>query len=177
MKRVAELERKLINYRMEYLLSCKILSLDYELTENQVYLDLKSGASFAVKNYKTIDHLIQNLSQLCCQAVLLVVSGIYLLFAYPILLILILIGTVGQIYLNNRLNGELSPFFQKLFPINRRFDWLNSLKLDLGRQKDIRLFGMKDLLYRKIEKYNQDTCVIFGEMNDVTYKTEAVVIL
>lgn len=36
MKRVAELERKLINYRMEYLLSCKILSLDYELTENQV---------------------------------------------------------------------------------------------------------------------------------------------
>jgi len=170
-KNSAEAERKIINYKIEYLISVKILSVEYELTEKQKFLDLKSGACFAVKNYKSIDNLIQCMSNILCQIVILVVSGGYLIFSYPVLLILMVVGVMSQMYLNCSLNKKLGVYFEKLFPINRRFEWLNSLKMNLGRQKDIRLFDMKDMILRKIAKYNLSTCKIFGNMNDLTYKS------
>lgn len=170
-KKAAEVERKVINYKVEYLLSSKILSIDFEMSENQEYLNLKSGACFAVKNYKSIDNLLLSISNIFCQIIVLIISGVYLIFNYPILIILMLVGVIGQFFFNSRLNKKLSKYFEKLFPINRRFDWLNSLKFDLGKQKDIRLFGMKDMILRKISKYNKETCNIFLQMNDLTYKS------
>lgn len=160
-----------INDRVECLLSDKLITIDYSLLEDKAFLDEKSGATFSVKNYKTIDTLIQGLSTLLCQAIVLIFSCSYILFSHPFLLILISGSFILQLAFNRTLNKKLEPYFSNLFPINRRFQWLSSLKFNISRQKDIRMFQMADLINKKARQYNCTTCNIFDEMNKLTCKS------
>lgn len=170
-KRLTQNECRCINHRVECLLSEKLILADYPFLEDKTFLDEKSGATFSVKNYKTIDTLLQGLSTLLCQAVVLVFSGSYLLLSHPLLLALILTGFLLQIMINRKLNKTLDPYFADLFPINRRFRWLSSLKLDISRQKDIRMHKKTELIDKKARQYNDLTCGIFDEMNKITCKS------
>lgn len=167
----ADTERKMINNRVLYLLAEKALKVSYKRNEEEEFLERKGGAEFSVRNYKSIDELIQCVSEILCEIVVLLVSGVFFIFQVPFLFVLILLGVIGQTIWNNNLNKKLEPYFHRLFPINRRFEWLSALKLDLGRQKDIRQFEMEDMITGKIGQYNKQTGEIFGEMNDLTYKT------
>lgn len=139
---LSEIERKKINSRMEYLIARKAMAVDYLKNEEQEFLDLKSGADFTIRKYQSIDVLIKCGGDLLCEIFILMASGIYFFIQFPILLVLIIMGIVFQTLLNNRLNERLEVYFHNLFPINRRFEWFSNLKLDLGRQKDIRQFQM-----------------------------------
>ncbi|MCM1104644.1 MAG: ABC transporter ATP-binding protein/permease [Clostridium sp.] len=168
-------ECRCINDRVEFLLSEKLISIDYLFLENQTFLDEKSGATFSIKNYKAIDTLIQCLSTLLCQIIVLLLSGSYLLLSHPLLLFLVFISFLLQLFVNQKLNEKLDPFFNNLFPINRRFRWLSSLKFDVSRQKDIRMHHMIDLIDEKARYYNQMTCNTFSEMNQITWKSSIAI--
>lgn len=170
-KKRAEYERKLINCRIEYRLSEKMLSAPFAKSQSKTWLDKKSGACFSVEKYKTVDQLLRAFNTIFCQCIVLIFGGSYLLFSNPILLGILLLMVGVQVIVNRWLNNQLRSYFKNLFPINRRFEWLSHLKTDLGRQKDIRVFHMKDMILQKMSNYNQETCAIFQEMNDITYRS------
>lgn len=170
-KMMSKNECHCMNDRVECLLSEKLLSIDYKFLEDQTFLDEKSGATFSIKNYKTIDTLVQCLSTLFCQIVVLFFSGAYLLLSHPLLLLLVFISFLFQLLANRKANEKLGPYFNHLFPINRRFRWLSSLKFDVSRQKDIRMYHMAELIDEKARYYNRLTCNTFDEMNRITWKS------
>lgn len=170
-KKRAEYERKLINDRIEYRLAEKMLFVDFAKSQNDAWQDKKSGACFSVEKYKTVDQLLQSFRTIFCQCVVLIFGGSYMLFQNPVLLAILLVTVGVQTAVNWRLNKRLGPYFETLFSVNRRFEWLSHLKTDPGRQKDIRIFQMKDMILKKIADYNQETCATFQKMNDITYQS------
>lgn len=173
-KKRAEYERTLINNKIEYRLSEKMLSVEFAKSQNGNWLDKKSGACFAVEKYKTVDQLLRVFSTILCQCIILIFGGSYLLFSNHVLLGILILTVILQTVINRRLNNRLELYFKNLFPINRRFEWLSHLKIDLGRQKDIRLFHMKEMILKKISNFNKKICGIFQEMNDITYKSNII---
>lgn len=118
------------------------------------------------------DHFIMRIRMKLMNDLNQKVSGVYFFVQFPVLLVLIIMGIVFQTFLNNRLNARLEVYFNNLFSINRRFEWFSNLKLDLGRQKDIRQFQMQDFIVKKIDICNENTGNIFAEMNRITCQTD-----
>ncbi len=159
-----------VNRKLEAMLTEKFVWVDYRQMENPEYLDLKSGASFAITNYKVIDNLMQGVIAVICECVVLVFSGAYLLFKYPVLLLLLGGNFLLQLLVNRKLNRRLASFFENMFPVNRRFRWLSSIKYDISRQKDIRQFHMEEMIEKKIDTYHLETQTLFKKMNHLTCK-------
>ncbi|KSV60732.1 ABC transporter ATP-binding protein [Acetivibrio ethanolgignens] len=168
-------ECKYVNWKLEMKLSKKFVDVDYLKTEDPDFLDLKTGASFSIINYNTIENLIKGLILLISQSIVLIWSGFFLLTSYPILLLFVIGSFLLQIIINSKMNGKLCIYFEKLFPINRRFNWINSTKYDLERQKDVRLNGMEGVLERKMKAYNQETYSLFHKMNATTLSYNCLV--
>lgn len=169
-KRRMDDERILMNLKLEQLLADKLLRVEYALLDDPNFLDLKSGASFAVSSYKAVQNALGHLTSVVNALILIAVSAGYLIAANPLLLLILLLGMIGQTWLAGRLNEKLSDFFKNLYTINRKFNWFSSLKTDLKYQKDIRLFQMERMILDKTEAYNRETTAIFGRMNDATFQ-------
>ena len=73
------------------------------------------------------------------------------------------------------MNRKLEEYFIQLFPINRRYNWLNNLKYDLVKQKDIRIYHLQNLIDKKTDIYNKKTLNMFSEMNNCTFRYASLV--
>ncbi len=173
--KLMDIECTYLNYRLESMLAEKFVSINYELMQNTTFLDLKSGASFAITKYRIIENLIKGSISLLSEIILLICSGCYLVINYPVLLVLIIISFGLHIFVNSQMNRKLEEYFIQLFPINRRYNWLNNLKYDLVKQKDIRIYHLQNLIDKKTDIYNKKTLNMFSEMNNCTFRYASLV--
>lgn len=165
-------ERSNINLSAEKLISEKLLSLEFSTLEDPNVLELKSGASYAILSYKTLENTLKHLKELFGSIFIVIVSSVYLISNNTLIMLILTCGTIMHLILSNRLSNKLSIYFKGLYKINRKFDWFSSLKTNLFYQKDIRIFKMENMLVGKIAEYNEETTKTFSKMNDLTFANE-----
>lgn len=168
MEKMMQIECTNVNNRLEELLAEKFTHVNYAYLQNADFLNLHAGAHFALENYKTAENLMKAAVSIVCQSVVLLSGGGYLLFKYPVVVAFLAVGFCGQFFVNVILNKKLEIFFGRLFPVNRRYRWLNSLKFDASRQKDIRAYHMEMQIENKLDQYNNESLALFKKMNRIS---------
>ncbi len=163
-KRFMEVESVKTSEGMEKLMSEKIMNLEYSYLENPYYLDLKERAAFTIQNQGAIAGLINHGAQVLSNgATLIGLIGI-LLSLGPVLFIVLVIGIVICILIYAGVSKDQTNFMQELIPINRRFGYYFNLAFEKEVQKDIRLYGMSDMIGNRIVDFSNDTCDIFEKL-------------
>ncbi len=163
-KRFMEVESVKTSEGMEKLMSEKIMNLEYSYLENPYYLDLKERAAFTIQNQGAIAGLINHGAQVLSNgATLIGLIGI-LLSLGPVLFIVLVIGIVICILIYAGVSKDQTNFMQELIPINRRFGYYFNLAFGKEVQKDIRLYGMSDMIGNRIVDFSNDTCDIFEKL-------------
>lgn len=157
-----------VNFRLERMLAEKFTHIPYAYMQDAEFLNLHSGAHFALVNYKSVENLMKAAVSIVCQSLVLLLGGGFLLFKFPILVLFLASGFGVQFLINAKLNEKLEVFFNQLFPINRRYRWLNSLKFDASRQKDIRAYHMETQIENKLAQYNKESSMQFSAMNHIS---------
>lgn len=162
--------RNIINFKFEKMLNEKLLDVEYLYMEDPEFLDLKSGASYALSSYKAIQNVLDSITHIISTLILLLISGVYMIVQNIYLIVILVIGVIIETHFANRINGKLQSYFEMLYMTNRKFDWYNGLKKNHTYQKDIRLFRMEKVITRKIEDFNIQTTKMFAKMNDITFE-------
>lgn len=160
--------RKILNLKAEIFLAEKLLKADYSLFDEEDFLDSVSASTHGLKAYTVLENAVLYLSKAIESFFIMLVIMIYMLFMSPFILLFFIIEVSLQMLINKKFNDSLEVFFQNLFPINRRFEFLIGLKFDLDKQKDIRAFNMIQMILGKTTHYNKKTIRLFDEMNKKT---------
>ena len=143
---------------MMKIMSEKIMNLEYSYLENPTYLDLKERAVFAVNNQNVISNLIIMMADVLSKGTTLVGLMVILITLGPVLLIALVIGIVLALLIYAGLAGTQMKFMQELIPINRRFGYYFNLAFEKEPQKDIRLYGMADMIADRTCEFSNETC-------------------
>ena len=143
---------------MMKIMSEKIMNLEYSYLENPTYLDLKERAVFAVNNQNVISYLIIMLADVLSKGTTLVGLMVILITLGPVLLIALVVGIVLALLIYAGLAGTQMKFMQELIPINRRFGYYFNLAFEKETQKDIRLYGMADMIADRTCEFSNETC-------------------
>ena len=143
---------------MMKIMSEKIMNLEYSYLENPTYLDLKERAVFAVNNQNVISNLIIMMADVLSKGTTLVGLMVILITLGPVLLIALVVGIVLALLIYAGLAGTQMKFMQELIPINRRFGYYFNLAFEKEPQKDIRLYGMADMIADRTCEFSNETC-------------------
>ncbi len=157
------LQEKAGNEMMK-LMSEKIMNLEYSYLENPTYLDLKERAVFTIQNQNAINVLINAVFQTLGQA--LTMTGMIAILATlgPVLIVVLVVGTLLMLLIYAGVSKTQMKVMQEIVPINRRFGYYLNLGTEKEAQKDIRLYGMADMITDRTMKFSCDTCDLFDSM-------------
>lgn len=155
---------------MMKLMSEKIMNLEYSYLENPQYLDLKERAVFAIHNQNAIENMVNIIFQVVGQAFTMVGMLVILATLGPVLITVLALGIVVSLLIYGRVSKYQMQVMQEIIPINRRFGYYLSLANDKEVQKDIRLYGMSDMITGRIMKFSHETCDVFENMQVRTGK-------
>lgn len=155
---------------MMKLMSEKIMNLEYSYLENPQYLDLKERAVFAIHNQNAIENMVNIIFQVVGQAFTMVGMIVILATLGPVLITVLALGIVVSLLIYGRVSKYQMQVMQEIIPINRRFGYYLSLANDKEVQKDIRLYGMSDMITGRIMKFSHETCDVFENMQVRTGK-------
>jgi len=155
---------------MMKLMSEKIMNLEYSYLENPMYLDLKERAVFAIQNQNAIENMVNIIFQVVGQAFTMVSMIVILATLGPVLIVVLVLGIVVSLLIYGRVSKHQMQVMQEIIPINRRFGYYASLAEDKAVQKDIRLYGMSDMITGRIMKFSHETCDVFENMQVRTGK-------
>lgn len=152
------------------LMSEKIMNLEYSYLENPKYLDLKERAVFAIQNQNAIAGVVEIIFQVLGQAFTMAGMLVILATLGPVLIVVLLLGIVTSLYIYSKVSKLQMEVMQEIIPINRKFIYYLTLSSDKVVQKDIRLYGMSDMITERIMEFSNDTCDVFETMQIKTGK-------
>lgn len=152
------------------LMSEKIMNLEYSYLENPTYLDLKERAVFSIQNQNAIANMVEIIFQVLGQTMTIVGMLVILATLGPVLIVVLVIGIALSLLIYSGVSKYQMQVMQEIIPINRRFGYYLSLATDKEVQKDIRLYGMSDMITGRILKFSNDTCDVFEQMQVKTGK-------
>lgn len=161
-------KREIINKRCEGLLTDQLMRVPYSSLEDQEFMDIKAGAFYTIRNYRTLDSMTEVLGNFVISLIIVAFSAGWLVRINISLLAIVVLGVVLQTLLSRSLNFRLSTYFKNLYGLNRKFDWFTAVKGDLSIQKDARVFQTKSMISNKMFEYCKNTADTFLEMNDIT---------
>ena len=149
---------------MMKLMSEKIMNLEYSYLENPKYLDLKERAVFTINNQNAIANMIETAFQTLSQV--LTMAGMLAILATlgPVLIVVLLVGTGLMLWIYSRVSKVQMEVMQDIVPVNRRYGYYMNLSMEKAAQKDIRLYGMSDMITERILGFSNDTCDQFERM-------------
>ncbi len=152
------------------LMSEKIMNLEYSYLENPTYLDLKERAVFSIQNQNAIANMVEIIFQVLGQTMTIVGMLVILATLGPVLIVVLVIGIALSLLIYSGVSKYQMQVMQEIIPINRRFGYYLSLATDKEVQKDIRLYGMSEMITGRILKFSNDTCDVFEQMQVKTGK-------
>lgn len=139
------------------ILSKRIMELDFQLTENKKALDQLELAKNGMSWYSGgMNGLMEPFfSFLSCLFTMLGVVVLLIVNAPIVLLIAVVIVTASTL-VNRKLNEIEQEGYRKLSKINRIFGYLGWGLVDFRYGKDIRLYGSKDMMVKKWQRFTED---------------------
>ncbi|MCI8527825.1 MAG: ABC transporter ATP-binding protein [Lachnospiraceae bacterium] len=155
MKRCMDVQNPYVSQKMEQLLGEKIMRLPYIRLEDPYYLDLKERASFAILNQEAILNTITGLAELLQKGSTLVGLSFIMLTLSPVLVAALLLLVGIMLLLQKRLSVHMKKIHEMILPLNRRYGYYVNQVFQDKMQKDIRLYGMADMLGERVDWYNR----------------------
>lgn len=153
-RRYMEGKEPFMEEMMQYRMGEKIMNVEYPVLETPHYLDLKERAMFAISNQSALRGVISKTAELCAQ-LLTVISLVAVLSTLgPVVALVFALLAVLNVWLFARYMRTQWKAMQDIIPHNRRYGYYVNLCYDEALHKDIRLYGMQDVILDKIERYN-----------------------
>lgn len=170
LERFISVREQQVREGMMKLMSEKIMNLEYSYLENPTYLDLKERAVFAVTNQDAIANMINALSEVLSQVLTMAGLVTILITLGPVLIVVLAISIFLMLFIYSRISKCQMEVMQEIIPLNRRFGYYFNLAMGKDAQKDIRLYGMRDMITERLVKFSNETCDMFEVMQIQTGK-------
>ncbi len=140
-----------MRFRMIIEYGKKYISMDYENFENPEILDLADRGSRATQNnasgFEGIVHKFANFGGNILTAVTLFSI---LSFLSPIIIIAIVILLIVNSFIERKLNKYEKRTMDELVNVERKYNYILKFLNDVGYYKDVIMFNMKDMIFKKI---------------------------
>ena len=151
------LERYTVKFENYYktLLSARIMELDFQLTEDKTALDQMELAKNGMTWYSGgLNGIVEPLFNMASS--LFTVVGVVMIVATqaPVLILITTAILVLSGLINNKLNQIEQKQYAELSKTNRVFGYLGWELTDFRYGKDIRLYGAKDMMVDKWNRFN-----------------------
>ena len=156
MKKVMDVKNIYVREMMNQEMAKKIMNVEFSYLENPYYLDLKERAVFAITNQSAMASIISNLSTGLNSFITITGLVIIMMTLSPILVVLLVLTIVLSLFIYKQFMDYQMDFFQEIIPINRKYGYYIGLGFNDKIQKDIRLYGMNDMLTDKVTEYNME---------------------
>ena len=164
------LERYTVKFENYYktLLSARIMELDFQLTEDKKALDQMELAKNGMTWYSGgLNGIVEPLFNMA--SALFTVVGVVIIVATqaPILILITTAILVLPGLINNKLNQIEQKQYAELSKTNRIFGYLGWELTDFRYGKDIRLYGAKDMM---VDKWNRFNDIMIGNWKTLADK-------
>ncbi|MBQ7863530.1 MAG: ABC transporter ATP-binding protein [Lachnospiraceae bacterium] len=164
------LERYTVKFENYYktLLSARIMELDFQLTEDKKALDQMELAKNGMTWYSGgLNGIVEPLFNMA--SALFTVVGVVIIVATqaPILILITTAILVLSGLINNKLNQIEQKQYAELSKTNRIFGYLGWELTDFRYGKDIRLYGAKDMM---VDKWNRFNDIMIGNWKTLADK-------
>ena len=156
MKRAMDVKNIYMREKMNQIMSEKIMNVEFSYLENPYYLDLKERAVFATSNQSAMENLIKNVATMLKN--LFIITGLVAIMftlSWVLVLLLAVAICISILIYRSFMNFQLK-FFQEVVPINRKYGYYMTLCFNDRLQKDIRLFGLNDMLANRVTEFNKE---------------------
>lgn len=156
LKRQSELHEEVLYRKVPMVFAQKVMRLPYPMLEDPKVLDLKERALFPITNYGSLGNLMG--SSLNLLTGLLTLGGMaVLLYQFsPWFLLALLILCLVATLLSGRHARFMRVQMQEIIPTNRRYGYWANAVTEEKNQKDFRLFGLDEVMNRKINSYTKE---------------------
>ena len=164
------LERYTVKFENYYktLLSARIMELDFQLTEDKKALDQMELAKNGMTWYSGgLNGIVEPLFNMA--SALFTVVGVVIIVATqaPVLILITTAILVLSGLINNKLNQIEQKQYAELSKTNRVFGYLGWELTDFRYGKDIRLYGAKDMM---VDKWNRFNDIMIGNWKTLADK-------
>ena len=154
MKKFLEVRNIYVEEMMNQEMAKKIMNVEFSHLENPYYLDLKERAVFAIGNQRAMSNIISSVSTALNNIITITGLVIIMMTLSPILVVLLILTILLSLFIYKQFMDYQVNFFQELIPVNRKYGYYVGLSFDDKIQKDIRLYGMNDMLINRVTEYN-----------------------
>lgn len=149
------------NNAFERHISQKTVEIDFENIEDPEILNLKERALFAVRNHGLMFAMVESLSKVVNESVLIFsLSAIIWSFSPWVLVILF-----GVVLINSFIFKRIQKYYYmestQTVSANRAFVYYITQSSDLEIAKDLRLYNMSDMVLEKMNRYNLATYKLY----------------
>lgn len=163
MRKKMDLKNCYVREQMSLEMARKIMYVEYQHLENPYYLDLKERAVFAITNQRSMERLVSAIAAFL-KYTTTVISLLILLWLLSKLLVVVLVLIIGLSWLIYQTFMKYQMhFFGQLIPINRKYGYYVDLIFENKLAKDIRLYGMKEMLIQRARNYSIEIIEYFGK--------------
>ena len=152
-KRQDEFHQRMLGHKFPQVFAEKTMRMRYADLEDPAVLDLKERALFPVVSYGAVSQLLESLIEVLTGAFTLIGVVALLLAFSPLFTGVILILTVLSLIQGLRVMKRMKTVYEQIIPVNRRFGYYIDASMGADFQKDFRLFGLQDVMERKVTSY------------------------
>lgn len=154
LKRFLDYKKSYVSEMLRERMGEKIMRVPYACLEDPQKLDLKERAVFAISVFGVLEDMV-NILATVTKDILIVAGLVALMGTLSPLLLALLIACVGlSVFFYGTVQKDQRDFQMNLIPINRQYGYYVLLCANGEIQKDVRLYGMEEMLTRRVSDYN-----------------------
>ncbi len=148
----------------ESYISAKTVDIDFENIEDPDVLNLKERALFAVRNHGLIRGMVEGLSKVVNESILMLsLTALIWTFSPWVIGLLILVVAINS-FIFKRVQYYYYKESTDSVGGNRAFVYFITGSRDLEIAKDLRLYGMVPLFIKKMDAYNKRVYEVYSVM-------------
>lgn len=149
------------NNAFERYISQKTVEIDFENIEDPEVLNLKERALFAVRNHGLMFVMVEALSKVVNESILIISLSAIIWSFSPWVLVLLF----GVVSINSFIFKRIQKYYYmestQTVAANRAFVYYITQSSDLEIAKDLRLYNMSDMILDKMNRYNLATYTLY----------------
>jgi ATP-binding cassette subfamily C protein len=162
MNQVKDYYKDWFNLYFERRLSEKCMNIEFHLTEDPEALSLPAKAREGIYMTDGVIGILSQAEQLCANFLIIISIMVIVITGTPLLLVVQLISLIVVFFINSKINRIEAESRMMQAKINRGFGYFFWQIADYVHAKDIRLYGAKDMMFGKCNKYIDDVCDIWN---------------
>ncbi|HHY83131.1 MAG TPA: ABC transporter ATP-binding protein [Clostridiales bacterium] len=162
--RQESIHQHLLQEKVPMAFAKKVMSIDYANLEDAKVLDLKERAIFPVTTYGALLQLLSSAVEFLASLFTITTVASILVSFSPLFTLAVFVLTVIALLLSARFMKVMKDVTENLIPINRRYGYYIETASAPSFQKDYRIYGMHQVMTRKINEYTNE---IYNWLNNI----------